>query len=199
MILEACRRAVTWILSLLGVIFFVYPLVADSMPGLLERPNVSIQRVIDAMYLHPMGIFSNVEHLFATMIVTFLMFGAFMVSSGAGDAFINLALAVAGRFRGGPAKVSILGSALFGMASGNPSANVATVGAITIPMMKKIGYSPTFAGAVEAVASTGGPLTPPVLGSTIFLMMAFLDKSYSEMIIATIVPAILFILVSYDD
>jgi TRAP transporter 4TM/12TM fusion protein len=133
-------------------------------------------------------------NVLATVIIGFILFGAFLTASGAGKAFIDLALAVAGRFRGGPAKVAILASALFGMVNGSALANVATTGTITIPLMKSIGYKPTFAGAVEAVASTGGPMTPPVMGASIFIMMDFLGVSYVKLMLVALVPAFLYYL-----
>lgn len=193
-ILEATRRAISPILSVLGAIFFLYPLFADKAPGFLEVPAWGLDRVTAVQYLYSTGILGSTMNILATVIVAFILFGSFLSASGGARAFINLALAVAGRYRGGPAKVAILASALFGMINGSALANVATTGTITIPLMKSIGYKPTFAGAVEAVASTGGPMTPPVMGASIFIMMDFLGVSYVKLMLVAMVPAFLYYL-----
>ncbi|MFH0913975.1 MAG: TRAP transporter fused permease subunit, partial [Chloroflexota bacterium] len=140
------------------------------------------------------GVFGSTLHLVATIILAFIIFGAFLQASGAARIFIDLALAVAGRYRGGPAKVAIVASALFGTINGSTLANIATTGTVTIPLMKSIGYKPSFAGAVEAVASNGGPITPPVMGASIFLMMDFLGVSYVRLMAMAALPALLYYL-----
>ena len=192
LILEASRRAVSPILSVLGALFFVYPMFADMAPGFLQVPSWSLARITSVQYLYPTGILGSTMNVLATVIIAFILFGAFLNESGAGKAFIDLALALAGRFRGGAAKVSVLGSCLFGMINGSALANIATVGTITIPLMKSVGYRSTFAGAVEAVASTAGPMTPPVMGASIFIMMDFLGISYVKLMLVAAVPAFLY-------
>lgn len=194
MLLEAVRRAVSPILTVLGALFFVYPMFADKAPGFLEQPAWGLDRIATVQYLNPTGIFSSVTYTIATIVVAFIIFGSFFAASGAARVFINVALSVAGRYRGGPAKVAILASALFGSINGSTLANVATTGSVTIPLMKSIGYKPTFAGAVEAVASTGGPVTPPVMGASIFIMMDILGETYVRLMLIALVPCLLFYL-----
>lgn len=194
LVLEAARRAVSPILSILGLLFFLYPLFADYAPGFLERPPVGLSRAVGVQYLLPYGMFGSITHVIATMVLAFLIFGAFIQASGAGKAIIELSLSIAGRFRGGPAKVAVAASALLASMSGSSLSNVAVTGTFTIPLMKSVGYRPTFAGAVEAVASNGGSLTPPVMGASIFIMMDFLGVSYATLMVASLLPVVVYYL-----
>ena len=194
LILEGVRRTIGAFLTVLGILFFIYPFISNYMPGFLEGTPPTMAAVMRLLYLYPYGIFGTLLHIFSTIVAPFLIFGSFLVRSGAGEFFITLATAMMGRFRGGPAKVAVFASGFFGSISGSPLANVTTTGAITIPMMKKLGYEPHFAGAVEAVASTGGQIMPPVLGAAAFIMMNFLGLSYITIITAAIFPALLYYL-----
>ncbi|MFH0913900.1 MAG: TRAP transporter fused permease subunit [Chloroflexota bacterium] len=194
LILEACRRIVGWILSAIGILFFIYPFVADHMPALLYGKAYDLERIATTVYLSNAGIYGSIFQMVSTVIVIFVIFGSFLQTSGAGRFLIDLALGALGRYKGGPAKVAVLASCLFGTINGSAVANVASTGCITIPMMKSIGYRPYFAGAVEAVASTGGVIMPPVMGATIFLMMDFLGLSYVRLMAIALIPALLYYL-----
>lgn len=191
-IIEGTRRTVGWEMAILGVIFFAYPFVSEYMPGFLYGRNISLARIIQFQYVYPYGIFGNLLHIFSSVVAPFMIFGAFTVSSGVGDFFINLASSLMGGYRGGPAKISCVASGLFGSINGSPTANLMAIGVMTIPLMKKLGYKAHYAAAVEAVASTGGSLMPPVLGASAFLMMEFLGVSYMTIVAAAIIPALLY-------
>jgi len=192
LIIEGVRRTAGIALSIIGTLFFIYPFVAEWMPAFLEGRNQSLARMVEMMYVYPAGIYSTTLHLIAVLVVVFLIFGAFLTVSGAGNFLINLSYGLMGRYRGGPAKVAVLASSLFGSINGSGTANVAATGVITIPLMKKLGYKPYYAAAVEAVASNGGQIMPPVLGLTAFLIMDFLGVSYLEVVIVSIIPALLY-------
>lgn len=166
--IEGVRRAIGLPLVICGLIFVIYPLVANSLPGILFAAPVKFRRLIGYIYLGSQGFFSAGAQVFSTTIITFVIFGQLIAISGGGDFFLNLSLSAMGGRNGGPAKAATIGSGLFGMISGVAVANVVTTGSITIPMMKRKGYSPEFAGAVETVASTGGALMPPGDGRTCF-------------------------------
>ena len=138
------------------------------------------------------AIYSSPINASATMVFMFMVFGAFLGMSGAGNFFIDLAMSIAGSKRGGPAKVAVISSALFGTVSGNSVANVVSTGSFTIPLMKSVGYRPTFAGAVEATASSGVQIMPPILGSAAFIMAELIGTPYSEIMLASIIPALLY-------
>lgn len=194
---EAIRR--TFGLSVLAVIIvaFLYAEFAFLLPGLWGAPRFSFERLTEFMYIYPDGIFGMVLGLGATIIILFVTFGRFLVNAGVAKLMMEGTLAIAGRSRGGPAKVAILASGAMATISGSPSANAATTGAITIPLMKELGYKPHFAAAVEAVASTGGVITPPVMGTVAFIMAEVTGLGYTAVIIAAIVPAILYYLALY--
>lgn len=197
MVLEAARRAVDWPMPLIASVFFLYALYGNYIPGFLHHRGFSIESVIQVVVYSELGIFGTVTGVAATIIIMFVLFGQFLIASGGGEFFVKVAYAVMGRYRGGPAKVAIVASMLFGMISGSTSANVATTGTFTIPLMKKIGYRPEFAGAVEAVASNGGQFTPPVLGTVAFIMSEWLGISYWNIVIASAIPAILYYIALY--
>lgn len=193
-LLEAGRRVIDWILPAISLLFVLHPLFSNYMPSIFHTKALSIQRIVSVFYLSESGIFGQTVEVAATIVVIFTIFSQFLLASGASDFFLKLALASFGMVRGGPAKAAIVGSSLFGMISGSPSANVAAVGSVTIPLMKKTGYKPEFAAAVEAVSSTGGQIMPPVMGTVAFLIADITRTSYGEVCIAASAPAILYYL-----
>lgn len=182
LVLEAVRRVVGTQLLIIAVIFLGYAYFGRYMPGILRHRGASIARMVDHMYMAPEGIFSTALGTSATFIVLFVIFAAFLQKSGMADLIRDLAMALAGGSVGGPAKVSVVTSAAFGTISGSAAANVVTTGAFTIPLMKSTGYEPEFAGAVEAVSSTGGQLMPPIMGSAAFIMADYLGIPYVTII-----------------
>ncbi len=191
---EATRRSIGWAMVIIALLFFFYGRFCYLLPGALHGPKLDWPLLLKYVFSSVNGIFSNVLTIGATIITVFCAFGAFLEVSGAGKSFTNLATGLVGRFRGGPAKVAVVGSSLLGTMSGSPVANIAVVGAVTIPLMKKTGYTPLFAGAVESVASTGGALMPPIMSATAFVMASFTGISYGAICLAAIVPAILYYL-----
>ena len=190
--LEALRRAGGWVLFGLCAVFAVYPIYASYMPGFLWGPGMNLAETVRA---HAMGVESIIGvpmRTVASLLVGFLIFGSALVVTGGGDFFMSLATALMGRSRGGPAKVAILSSGFFGSLSGSVISNVVTTGQITIPTMKRTGYPAHYAGAVEACASTGGALMPPVMGAVAFIMAQFLNISYAAVMLAAVVPAFLY-------
>ncbi|MFC2060720.1 TRAP transporter permease [Chloroflexota bacterium] len=190
--LEATRRTVGLPVVILIVVIFLYTLYCNFFPGVFWGPGFSWQRIVGDAWLFPGGIYGTLLHAIARYAFVFIMLACFLMVGGGSKFFLDLAFALAGRFSGGPAKVAIVGSSLFGTMSGASIANVAATGAITIPMMKSIGYKPYYAGAVEAVASTGGILMPPVMGMTAFIMADFMGVPYWEICVAAFIPAILY-------
>ena len=188
-LLETTRRSVGWPLPIIAVIFMAYALFGQSMPGILVHPGATVAQLVDHLYLTTQGIYGIALGVVATYVFHFVLFGVFATRIGLGQLFLDCAAWVAGRFAGGPAKVSIFGSALFGMISGSSVANTVTVGSLTIPAMIRLGYRREFAGAVEAASSTGGQITPPIMGAAAFLMIEFLELPYTTIILAAIVPA----------
>lgn len=183
LILEATRRATGWALPITAAVFLVYGLTLGNQPPAM---------VLDQLYLTTEGIFGIPLYVSATYVMLFILFGAFVERSGAGQLFMDFALAMAGHTSGGPAKVAVITSSLFGTVSGSAVANVMTTGAFTIPLMKRTGYRPAFAGAVEAVASTGGQLMPPIMGAAAFVMAEFLGVSYLAVAAMALLPALLY-------
>lgn len=189
LLLEATRRSVGWPLPIIATIFMVYAIYGPSMPGILIHPGATVSQLVDHLYLTSQGIYGIALGVVATYVFHFVLFGVFATRIGLGQLFLDCAAWVAGRFAGGPAKVSIFGSALFGMISGSSVANTVTVGSLTIPAMIRLGYQRHFAAAVESAASTGGQITPPIMGAAAFLMIEFLNLPYTTIILAAIVPA----------
>ena len=189
LILEATRRAMGPVLPGIVVVFILYGLFGDRIGGILAHPGSTPANFISHIYMTQEGIFGTPVKVVSTFVFHFVLFGVLAMRMGLGQFFIDLASIAAGRLAGGPAKVSIFGSALFGMISGSSLANAVTVGSLTIPAMKRIGYKPHFAGAVEAAASAGGQITPPIMGAVAFIMVEFLSVPYSQIILAAIVPA----------
>lgn len=192
LLLELTRRAVGWVMSLIAVVFMLYALAGPYMPSLIAHRGYSIADLIDYQVFGLDGIYSIPLSISATYIVLFIILGTLMEFTGAGDVMMDVGKALAGGFRGGPAKVATVSSALFGTISGSAAANVYATGTFTIPMMKKIGYSPAFSGAVEAVASTGGQIMPPVMGAAAFLMAELLGMPYIQLCKAALIPALLY-------
>ncbi len=188
-LLEATRRSVGIALPIIGVCLMLYAMYGPWFPGVLVHPGATWKGVVNHLYLTSQGIYGIALGVVATYVFHYVLFGVLATRIGLGRLFIDLASAVTGRFAGGPAKISILGSALFGMISGSSIANTVTVGSLTIPAMIRLGYQRHFAAAVESTASTGGQITPPIMGAAAFLMVEFLNVPYQHIIIAAIVPA----------
>lgn len=188
-LLEATRRSMGWPLPLIALGFTAYALAGPYFPGLLKHAGASWSQMINHQYLTSQGIYGVAVGVVATYVFHFVLFGVLATRIGLGQLFLDIASSVAGRYAGGPAKVSVFGSAMFGMLSGSSVANAVTVGSLTIPAMIRVGYRREFAGAVEAAASTGGQITPPVLGAAAFLMVEFLNVPYQTIVAAAVVPA----------
>lgn len=194
LVLEATRRAVGLPITIIAVIFMVYGLFGQYMPGFLQHGGLSLERLVQTMFFTTEGILGTPLGVSATFIFLFLLFGSFLIQTGVGQYFNDLSAAIAGKRVGGPAKVAIFSSALQGTISGSSVANVVTSGSFTIPMMKKLGYKKEFAGAVEAAASTGGQLMPPIMGAAAFLMVEFIGNgiTYWDIAKAAAIPAVLY-------
>lgn len=191
--LEAARRAVGMPITIISVIFLGYAFFGPYMPGFLAHRGQSVENLVQLMFFTTDGILGTPISVSATFIFIFLLFGAFLVKTGVGNYFNDLAIVLAGRLTGGPAKVAIFSSALQGTISGSSVANVVGSGSYTIPMMKKLGYNKEFAGGVEAAASTGGQIMPPIMGAAAFLMVEFIGGvTYWEIAKAAAIPALLY-------
>ncbi len=197
LLLEACRRTVGWTLTIIACIFIVYGFAGKYMPGMLAHRGLSIERFIDLQTMSPNGIFGIPITVSAELVFYFILFGIFLEKSGGGELFIDLAYFLTGRVRGGAAKASVISSALYGTISGSAVANVVVDGMFTIPMMKRTGYTRSFAGAVEAIASTGGQIMPPVMGAAAFILAQIVGVSYWEVAIAAAIPACLYYVALY--
>jgi len=197
LLLIATKRCTGWALVVVELVFIAYVLLGQYIPGAFGHRTYSISRIISHLYLTTEGIWGTPLGTAATFLVLFILFGAFLARCGGSDVFFELASAITGSRVGGPAKVGIFASALMGMISGSACANVATTGVFTIPLMKKLGYEKNTAGAVEAVASSGGAVMPPVMGSGAFIMSEFTGIAYSIIIVAAIIPAVLYYLGLY--
>jgi TRAP transporter 4TM/12TM fusion protein len=200
-VLEAARRVVGPAMTIIGVLFMLYALagqrgelapLAGWMPDVLSHRGYSIERLVSQLTLGAEGIFGIPLGVAATFIFTFVLFGAFLEVTGAGRFFIDLAYAMTGRQRGGPAKAAVLASAGMGSVSGSAIANVVTTGAFTIPLMKRLGYRPAQAGGIEAAASTGGQIMPPLMGAGAFLISEFTQVPYVDIVLVSIFPALLY-------
>jgi TRAP transporter 4TM/12TM fusion protein len=192
LVLEVTRRTAGMAMPLVAIGFILYGFVGPYMPGMLNHPGIPLNQFIGMNYLFTEGIFGVPLGVSATFVIIFIIFGAFLEVSGGGKFFIDIACALFGAVRGGPAKIAIISSGFFGTISGSAVANVVGTGTFTIPMMKRIGYRPHFAGAVEAVASTGGMIMPPVMGAAAFIMAEILGISYISVCIAAALPAVLY-------
>jgi TRAP transporter 4TM/12TM fusion protein len=189
-VMEASNRTMGPMLSAIGMGCVLYALWGRYMPGVLAHRGYSVDRVVNHLYLGTEGIYGIAVGVVATYVFHFVLFGILAQITGLGRLFMDLATIVAGRYSGGPAKVCVVSSGLFGMISGSAIANAVTTGSLTIPMMKKYGFTPRFAGAVEASASCGGQVTPPVMGASAFVMAELLGVPYKLLVIVAIVPAL---------
>ncbi|HOI23018.1 MAG: TRAP transporter permease [Spirochaetia bacterium] len=190
---EITRRASGAALTIVAAVFLLYAIFGKYIPGYLGHSGFSYERVMAYLY-SDVGIFGSALSAAASYVFLFILFGSFLEKLGGGQVFIDLATGVAGHRRGGPAKVAVIASALFGTISGSSVANVAGTGTFTIPLMKKLGYKPHFAGAVEAAASTGGQIMPPVMGSTAFILAEIVGVTYSTLALKAVVPAAMYFL-----
>lgn len=196
-LVEAVRRTTGLTLPILVGVLVLGTVFQNYLPGVLFGRGYEIDRLLYSTYVGESGVFGLPLNVAAHIIIVFVLFGALMEVSGAGKWFLRLAVSLTGASRGGPAKAAVVSSAMFGSISGSPSANVATTGVFTIPLMKQIGYRPAFAGAVEAVASTGGQILPPVMGAIAFVMAEWIRVPYSQIAIAAFVPASLYFLIVF--
>jgi TRAP transporter 4TM/12TM fusion protein len=192
LVLEAVRRRSGYPVFVITIVFALYGVFGHYLPGFLGAPKFSTNKLTDQIFNSSAGIFGVPIAACADFIIVFIIFGAFLMHTKAGEAFTQFAFALTGRQRGGPAKAAVVASALVGTVHGSGPGNVVTTGTFTIPLMKKVGYQPKFAGGVEAAASTGGILLPPVMGSAAFIMAAITGIPYGEIIIYAAIPAILY-------
>ncbi|MGB9867870.1 MAG: TRAP transporter permease [Bacillota bacterium] len=192
LVLEGARRAVGSVLPLLAIVFLLYARYGYLLPGPISHRGFSWARILTRMYMTDEGLFGVTLMVSASYVFMFIVFGAFLSKTGTAKFFNDLALSLAGRLRGGPAQVAVFGSAIMGTISGSAQANVVTTGTFTIPLMKSVGYKPYFAGAVEAVASTGGILMPPIMGAAAFMMASFLGVPYVRIMAAGVIPALFY-------
>jgi len=192
LIIEAVRRTTGLALAAIVLLMSVYPLYANVMPGIFSAKTYSLSRLIGFHFLSSQSMFGITTYVFGRLVIAFLLFAVTLLVLGGGDFFIKLALSLLGNVRGGGAKVSILGSAIFASISGSPTSNVITTGSFTIPAMKRSGYPGHYAAALEACSSTGGVLMPPIMGVTAFIMADFLQISYASVCIAAIIPSLLY-------
>ena len=192
LVIEAGRRTVGWIFPIITVLAILYALLGFYIPGKWGHSGFSLEFVIQNLYQTDKGIWGPITGVSASLISMFILFGAVLQFTGGGETFIDIALISAGRFRGGPAIAAVIASAFFGTVSGSAVANTATTGNFTIPLMTRLGYRPEFAGGVEAAASTGGQLMPPIMASGAFVMAELLGIPYLDICLAALVPALLY-------
>ena len=191
-VIEAARRTMGWGMAIVAIVFLAYPFIGPWLPGVLHHGGQSFENIVDGLAYTTDGVFGIAIGISATFIVLFIIFSAFLEASGFGDFMLAFAKGVAGTARGGPAKMTILASALMGMITGSAVANVVTVGAFSIPLMKRTGYTKDFAGAVEAAGSTGSQFMPPVMGAQAFIMVQYTGVPYGKICLYSLVPALLY-------
>ncbi|MFM2481584.1 TRAP transporter permease [Celerinatantimonas sp. YJH-8] len=191
-LMEATRRTVGWVMVFIAVLFLSYAVFGDVLPASVASKGFSLEEIIRFHIFSTNGVYGAPLAIAAGVVFIFVLFGAFLQVSGAGQFFIDMAFAVAGKYRGGPAKASVIASAALGSISGSAIANTVTTGALTIPMMKKLGYKAEQAAGIEAAASTGGQIMPPVMGAGAFVMAQFTGIAYSDILLVSIAPAILY-------
>lgn len=189
--LEMCRRVLGLILPLLGLVFLAYTLLGQYLPGALAHAGFNFNEVISYLYGQS-GIYGTIANVFATYVFPFIVFGAVLQMTKIGDVFVDVAFALVGRYRGGSAKAAVVSSGLVGSIVGSGAANIAVTGTFTIPLMKRSGYAPHYAAGVEAVASIGGHLMPPIMGSAAFIVAAFTNVSYPYVALVSLVPALMY-------
>jgi len=193
-LLEATRRNIGLSMPITALCFIIYAYIGPSLPGLMRHAGFNTEAIIDQLYMTTEGIFGIPLGVSATYVILFVIFGVFLEKSGTGQFFMELAAATTGKFAGGPGKIAVVSSGLFGTISGSAVANVMVTGQFTIPMMKRTGFQPHFAGAVEATASTGGQIMPPVMGAAAFVMAEFMGIPYLTVCKHAVIPAILYYL-----
>lgn len=191
LVLDIARRTLGWVLPAIICVFMAYALFGPIFPGILQHPGVKFRTFVSSMYFPQEGIFGVTLWVVSTIVFHFVLFGVIAQRIGLGQLFIDNATILAGRYTGGPAKVSVVSSAFFGTISGSSVANTVSTGSLTIPNMKRLGYPGHFAGGVEAAASAGGQITPPIMGAAAFIMAEFLEVPYTTIVIAAIFPALL--------
>ena len=195
LMIEITRRTAGYIIPVIAAVFLSYALwLGQYFTGLWNFPGVTVERMLYRMYFAPDGIFGTIATISSTFVFLFVLFGAFLLKSGGGDFIIKLSVAVMGKMVGGPAKMAVFASGLMGSISGSAVANTVGTGSITIPLMKKVGFRPKFAGAVEAAASTGGQLMPPIMGAGAFIMSQWTQIPYLTIVGVAIIPAMLYFL-----
>ena len=197
LVLWGTKQVTGWAMPLIAIFFICYAVFGQYIPGPFQHPGVKFGNLIGMSYMCTEGIFSNILGVSTNEVFVFLLFGQLLESFGGSEFFLKWANSGFGKVKGGPAKVAIFGSALFGSISGSAVANVVGTGTITIPLMKRVGYDPAYAGAVEAVASTGGLIMPPVMGAAAFIMADILGITYWSVCLAALIPAILYYLALY--
>jgi TRAP transporter 4TM/12TM fusion protein len=191
-ILETSRRVLGPAIPIIAILFLMQLYFGPYLPGKLSHSGMPVDRILEFSFSTQEAMFGVVTATFATFVFPFMIFGAFLERSGAGTFFMELATALTGRWRGGPAKIATLSSALFGSISGSSVANVVASGAFTIPMMKRIGFKPHHAGAIEAIASTGGQIMPPIMGAGVFILATLTQRDYLGIAMMNVIPAVLF-------
>lgn len=192
LVLEGTRRAVGYFLSIIILLSVLYAYFGNLFPGMLSHPGFRVERIIATFYNSTSGLFGLILGAMSNYIIIFIIFGAFLLKSSAGRMFIDLAYGLTGSKSGGPAKVAVLASGLMGMVQGAAVSNVATTGSLTIPLMKRVGYRPHFAGGVEAAASAGGQLMPPIMGASAFIIATNLQLPYVHIALYALAPALLY-------
>jgi TRAP transporter 4TM/12TM fusion protein len=192
LLLEGNRRQIGWIIPIIVMIGLIYGRFGEYFPMVIAHVNFDLQRMTTLLYLGTDGIYGMIARVSFSYISLFIIYAQFLRNTGAGDFLLDFSYAIFGRIRGGPAKVAVVASCLFGSISGSAVANVAGTGSVTIPLMKKTGYSPEYAGAIEAAASTGGQFMPPIMGASAFLIADFLGVPYVRVAMAALIPALLY-------
>ncbi|HHW84131.1 MAG TPA: TRAP transporter permease, partial [Actinomycetales bacterium] len=194
LVIEAARRVTGWALPILAIAFMLYALFGRNLPGIFRHRGYDFESLMGFLYMTAEGVYGTAIAVSSSYIFLFILFGSVLQRSGMGQFFNDIALALAGTSRGGPAKVAVVASGFLGSINGAAVANVVTTGAFTIPLMKKVGYNKNFAGAVEATASVGGQILPPIMGASAFIMAETLGMPYQDIAIAAMVPALLYYL-----
>jgi TRAP transporter 4TM/12TM fusion protein len=192
LVLEGVRRLTGWVLPALGLLFILYARFTWLAPGIFHGPGIPWSRLVNSLWLDPNAVLGIPMEVTAVIVVAYILFGNLLFNVGGGQFLTNVAMAAFGRFRGGPAKMAVVASGLFGTISGSAVSNVVATGVVTIPLMKRTGYKPHVAGAIEAVASTGGQIMPPVMGAAAFIIPEYTGIAYSKVAIAAFLPALLY-------
>jgi TRAP transporter 4TM/12TM fusion protein len=192
LILEGVRRLTGWVLPSLCLLFILYAHFTWLVPGMFNGPGIPWTRLVNSLYLDPNAVMGVPMEVTAVIVVAYILFGNLLFAVGGGEFLTNVAMAAFGRFRGGPAKMAVVASCLFGTISGSAVSNVGATGVVTIPLMKRTGYKPHVAGAIEAVASTGGQIMPPIMGAAAFMIAEYTGIPYPKVALAALVPAVLY-------